>query len=149
MSFTLSLALIFIVAYASSYFLDGGKECISSLYALGCGMPSQNVFMMLWGTVYGCIVIQMSATISNRCLRRGIKIWILLLATNLLFTLSYFYLSLRYLGISLILLSLILLFILTAFYVRNTRYLWLFSIPILSVYGYSLFLSIVIQLSSL
>lgn len=146
LSFTLSLALIFIVAYASSYFLDEGKEHISKLYSWSCGLPSQNVFMILWGIVYGCMAIQMTVTISNRCLRRGIKIWLLLLSSNLLFTFCYFYLALHYLGASLILVSLILIFILTAFYVRNTRHLWLFSIPILSVYGYSLFLSVVVVL---
>ena len=148
LSFTLSLGIIFLTAYLSSFFLEGGREHISLLYSTKSGLPTENIFMLFWGIAYACMVIQMSATIVNRCLRRGIKVWLLLLLTNLLFTLLYFRLSLYYLGAGLIILALILLAILTSFYVRNTRYLWTCSIPLLALYGYSLFLCIVLMLGS-
>lgn len=145
-AFTLSLALLFVVAYFSGIFLEGGKEYISSLYSKKIALPKESVFVIIWGIAYACMVSQMSVTIANRCLRKGIKVWLALLALNLLFTLLYFRFSLHYLGASLILLDLVLLTILTSFYVRNTRYLWLLSIPLLAIYGYSLFLVVVTAL---
>ena len=138
-AFTLSLALLFVVAYFSGIFLEGGKEYISSLYSKKIALPKESVFVIIWGIAYACMVSQMSV-------RKGIKVWLALLALNLLFTLLYFRFSLHYLGASLILLNLVLLTILTSFYVRNTRYLWLLSIPLLAIYGYSLFLVVVTAL---
>ena len=146
LAFTLSLALIFLTSYLSDVFFKGGLESVSALYATGKPLPSQSLFPILWGIVYLCMVSQMSVTIAYRCLRKAIKIWLLLLFVNVLFTLTYFQLNLTYLGVSLIILSIILLLILTSFYVRNTFYLWLFSIPLLATYGYSLFLAIVTAL---
>lgn len=141
LSFTLSLGLVFVVAYLSGYFLDQGKEIISALYTTSKGIPERNIFVWVWSTVYVIMVIQMTVTLANRCLRRGYKVWVLVLITNLLFTLTYFHLKLTYLGSSIILLQIILLIILASFYVRNTRYLWILSIPMLATYGYSFILS--------
>jgi len=146
LSFTLSLALIFITSYLSGMFLESGKDYITALYSGGTPLPSKTLFSIFWGIAYACMVAQMSVTIANRCLRRAIKIWVLVLALNVLFTLLYFRLPLAYLGTPLIILMLALLMLLTSFYARNTRYLWLYSIPILALYGYSLFLSIVTAL---
>ena len=146
LSLTLSLALIFVTSYLCDALFESGKENVSALYASGKPLPSQTLFSIFWCIVYVCMVAQMSVTIANRCLRRAIKIWVLALVLNVLFTILYFRFNLTYLGAPLIILMLALLMLLTSFYARNTRYLWLYSIPILALYGYSLFLAIVTAL---
>ena len=146
LSLTLSLALIFVTSYLCDALFESGKENVSALYASGKPLPSQTLFSIFWCIVYVCMVAQMSVTIANRCLRRAIKIWVLTLFINALFTLLYFRFNLTYLGAPLIILAITLQTILTSFYVRNTRYLWLYSIPILALYCYSLFLTIALTI---
>lgn len=143
-SFTLSLGIIFVLAYLSNFLLEGGKLTPTQLHVSVKGLPSNGAFMVFWGIVYGSMIAQISTTIANRCLRHALKIWVLLALTNLLFLYLYFYLDLSYVGVRILLIAIILVLILTYFYLRHTRYLWLFSIPILALYGYSLFLLFVI-----
>ena len=143
-AFTLSVGLIFLISSLSSSFLTEDSVMILKLHTRPYGAPTENGFMLLWGIVYLCSGILISITIANKCLRRAIKIWGLLGIINLLFTFTYFKLNLSYFGLALISVSLILLTILTNFYVKNTRAFWILTIPILSVYGYSAFLAIML-----
>lgn len=141
LSFTLSVGCIFVVAYLSSTFVSEENQLILKLYTLSNGIPSTNGFMLLWGIVYLCSGALLTVTISNRCLRRATKIWGLLGALNLLFTLTYFKLGYHYFGLALIIYALIMIAILLNFYLKNTRFIWFLLIPILSIYLYSLFLA--------
>ncbi|MBQ8178779.1 MAG: hypothetical protein IJ033_06290 [Clostridia bacterium] len=148
LAFTLSIGGLFVVAYLTSSLIDTKSQAILALNALQGSTPTPNGFMLLWGITYAFIVILLTATIANRCLRRAIKLWVILGVLNVLFCFSYFKLNLLYHGIALIITMLINLVILCNFYLKNTRYLWLACIPILANYCYSLFLSVVVCLNA-
>ena len=146
-SFTLSIGGLFVVAYLSSSLVGQISSTLQAFLLSHCGIPSENTFMILWGIVYSCSVILMGVTIKNRCLRRAIKLWVILGILNVIFCLTYFRLNLLYHGIALIVMMLTILLILQNFYLKNTRYLWISCIPILAMYCYSLFLSIMVGVS--
>ncbi len=146
-AFTLSIGGLFLFAYLTSILVDPLSQAVRLLYSLDGTTPTQNGFVALWGIVYVCIVIQLTTTIANRCLRRAVKLWVLIGVLNVLFCFSYFKLNLLYHGVALIVNMMIVLLVLTNFYIKNTRYLWLWSIPVLAMYCYSLFLSIIIATS--
>ena len=143
-AFTLSIGAIFLLSALSSTFISKDCEIILKLNSCGNGVPTENGFILIWGAVYLCVVILLSITIANKCLRRSIKLWGIIGALNLIFTLTYFKLNLTYFGVAIIIIEIIILIILTNFYIKNTQAVWLFTIPILAVYGYSLFLAVML-----
>ncbi len=146
-AFTLSTAFVFGTSYLSSAFFDDGAPSVTTLYSLGYGVPSKNMFIVFWGIVYACMVSLMTVTVANRCLRRGAKLFLILGAINVLFCLLYFKLQKEYYGLPLLLLSLTVEVILTNFYVKNTRLAWALTVPMLALQIYSIFLTVMLLLS--
>ncbi len=128
-------------------FFGEGGAVVDKLYSLRYGTPDKNLFILFWGIVYVCMVSLMTVTIANRCLRRGVKLFLILGVVNVLFCLLYFKLQKEYYGVPLLMLSLTVEAILSNFYIKNTRLAWVLTIPMLALQVYSLFLTVMLLLN--
>ncbi len=139
-SFAIALAYIFVVGYASTLLTTPDSSWYIAL-AKPDYLPPNYVFPIAWGVCYAMMAFAITVTVNNKALRRALLVWGVLGILNIVWCLSFFTLHLIYFALIVLAIQVAILIILMIFYLKNTKFVWIAMIPLLSWYIYALFLN--------
>ncbi len=139
-SFAIALAYIFVVGYASTLLTTPDSSWYIAL-AKPTYMPPNIAFPIAWGICYILMIVLVTATANDKALRRALLVWGILGILNILWCFSFFTLHLIYFALLVLALQIAIIVILTTFYIKNTKFLWIALIPLLTWYIYAFFLN--------
>ncbi len=133
-AFTASASIVFVTAYLAQIALDTESEWWLS-HVVACPyVPPKIVFEYAIPILRALMIALLTPTIAVKCLRRALPLAVVIGLLDVMWCYALSHLHLEYLAIGINLTQVGAFIALDAFYIRNTRFTYIFAIPPTAAY---------------